>query len=577
MPDAVKFILGADSAPFAREMRQMETLAQSSGRNIGMRMAEAAHLGYSGILREGITIPREIIEGRGIGRIIGSSSILLGYLAQLAGKSKEVGSESQALAETWDKMAWSAARQAKETRLAAIALQETAMASGVITEADNAATVAAFENAAAQEAGAIAYKRKAVAAAEAAEAEVIEAEIAGTNKVGFLARIGGLLTMPISAMVAGVGILVGLLAGLWYGWHRTTEEAKRYEEEMKKLFGDESIARHLRGLNQVADAWERIGESARRVTYDYNAAVSAAERLAAADHASDEHEQRMDELHHRYNMANARTHAARDAERQRYNEQQTATAWRHFAFDEVRMRNEVNSERTEATNLRGQATAMRTPGGQHILEEDRAKQLLQMAEEKAERGRKFLEEHPDNGAPAGYGQGFWSRRQGISAMEEYRQYELDTMLRGRARSDIDALPQAQAYERDQAAGRRSRDPLIHEATRASERVASLTADWENRRERARLEIDRATEERNMQAALEGVEERRGRAIPRGEVNAAQRIGFSYLEGAPAEDSGLAVARRSEAHLASIDRRLSQISHHTAPEHLRPVTVGRGQR
>src|ERR1700742_3186528 len=103
MPNALTFIIGADSQPFAKEMRQMEQIASTSGARVGARFAEgSAHGSYSGIIRESITIAREAIEGRGAGRIIGSSTLLLQYLKNLVSGSKEAGGAAQAAAEAYE-------------------------------------------------------------------------------------------------------------------------------------------------------------------------------------------------------------------------------------------------------------------------------------------------------------------------------------------------------------------------------------------------------------------------------------------------------------------------------------------
>ena len=572
MPDAVKFILGADSAPFSREMRQMEAIAQSSGRNIGARMAEGAHMGYSGILRESITIPREIIEGRGIGRVIGSSSILLAYLSQLSGKSKEAGYEAQALSEVWDRMAYSASNDALSAAKRARELETLAKTQGWMTQAEYAEMGALQAQIPLLTKVAQGYKAKAAAMAEDAAAARLNAVPVTLGE-----SIAGFFGMAVNPVLAGIGLVVGALGGLWFAWHRAAQEAKNYEVEVKLAFTGDDVVRHARGINAVADAWARIAENVNRASDEYNGAVASAERLEQIARTTDEHQTRMAELQHRINMAGARTPAAEAAERQRFAAQQDAMLQQQNAAAQERLRQEAYSENDEARNLRERAAGLRTPGGMTIEGEATAAGNLENALKRAKEAREWLTAHPAIEAPVRPAGGSGGSNEGAWGLydQQLERYQLDQQTRSQMQGYITGAANLQGQAEDQAAGRRNREALLRQAQQDEERARHIADDLTNRIERDRLHEQQAREERNLELGLEQSEgRRRVSRAGRGELNAAQRQGFSYLYGAPAHDQGMELARRSEAHLQHIQTRLDELTQHADRATRIPPGAGR---
>ena len=70
MASAVTVVFGANSQQFQAELARMQTMTLAASRRISAQTSGGHIQGMSTLIREGVTIPREVLEGRGMGRII---------------------------------------------------------------------------------------------------------------------------------------------------------------------------------------------------------------------------------------------------------------------------------------------------------------------------------------------------------------------------------------------------------------------------------------------------------------------------------------------------------------------------
>ena len=78
MATAITAIFGANSTQFQAELAKMQTMAIASASRIRSATAGGGHgaVGMTGMVRETTVIGREIAMGRGMGRILGSLTLL---------------------------------------------------------------------------------------------------------------------------------------------------------------------------------------------------------------------------------------------------------------------------------------------------------------------------------------------------------------------------------------------------------------------------------------------------------------------------------------------------------------------
>lgn len=243
MPNALTFIIGADAQPFAREMRQMDDLALRSARSISSRVAEGSHGSYSGIIRESITIVREAIEGRGIGRIIGSGSLLGQYLYRLATGAKSAAKEAEEAAIKFNLMALRQTDAAKAAIEHASALDKEWTSNTAATEADLTAAIAARGQATAETEAAVALDKKAASAARAAEIEEAEALVAKQSSTAtqtFLTKV-----LSLIPAIAGLTIGAVIAHNLYRGFQMIAAGAELAANKIKGVTDRLEAMRHV--------------------------------------------------------------------------------------------------------------------------------------------------------------------------------------------------------------------------------------------------------------------------------------------------------------------------------------------
>ncbi len=262
MATAVTVVFGANSTQFQAELKRMDSMAAASAAR--MSHAGGAHgpRGMTGIIRESAVIGREIAMGRGLGRILGSMSLLVMYLKSFLGAAKQANTGAQELAAGYEMMALranlaakAAMKKAEASAAAAYAEDLENLATVAAADADSAKAVSAMEAAAATQA-------KAAAAAEAAEASELEA-IASTEATA--------ASIPIVAIFIG---LIAVLAVVYAGY---------------KLISTV--------LHHFAEMHIKAAEQARESTLNYKEEARALEKLAEAAKRTEDALRKMNEVH----------------------------------------------------------------------------------------------------------------------------------------------------------------------------------------------------------------------------------------------------------------------------------------
>lgn len=226
----------------AEQLSAIESRITSTGGGGGMFSSHGG--GFSGIIRELTVIIREIAMGRGIGRILGSVSLLAQYMG-LLGKLVRSTAQEQIQA------AHAAAQLSKEMDLAALATEEKAAASLLATKAEGADIAATEALAMADMESAEAARIAAVAQAEkaaAADLAMRRAMAAATVTIG-----------PVGWAVLGVVAALALLYGAYKIVHHIIEsknEADRVSIEMADRY-TLSIKEEIDAMDRLHDAMDK--------------------------------------------------------------------------------------------------------------------------------------------------------------------------------------------------------------------------------------------------------------------------------------------------------------------------------
>lgn len=518
MPNALTFIIGADSQPFAKEMRQMEQIAATSGARVGARFAEgSAHGSYSGIIRESITIAREAIEGRGAGRIIGSSTLLLQYLKNLVSGSKEAGGAAHAASEAYEVMAFRQQVAANATAKLATSLVAEVDADAGASEASIANALAATEQAAAQNSAALAFRNKASAAAQAAEVEATEAAIAQRSAGSSFLSLGiGGGTM-LAAGIAAVAAVTAIVYERWVGIKNVINEAGMKLAES----GNDYIPKMERRTAEVEKSAEGIAKAIERAKEAYSGANAEAERQSKI-------------LTEQYSTVDRLNQLKKEAELARSkNPEERATVEKKYAdialeTDRKKHADELQAMQAHSRNLKADADAAlekRTgPGTLPTAQEDQAlERQLQIqkkaAEEFLNKGGGFGDEFKKQAAEL-FGSTTPTDRKNIEAAihqaEDQGEVGAQAMIK-RADDEADKI-----QERNKA--RAENERLQKEAEKAMADKTRIDAELEDKKKDfAQQEKDKAYIEAAELDADKAKDEKRGRSGNRIEHDELEHI------------------------------------------------------
>ena len=212
MASAVTVTFSANSAQFQAELKRMELMTRAAGRGMSSglgAMGGGRHgpVGMTGIIRESTVISREIMMGRGLGRILGSMSLLVQYIQSAANAHRALDEASVISANLLKNEALAAKDLSKELEAKSVASALTA--ANTKKEAQAALEVVTHyeQEAMFAKQAAAALREKATASAIAAKAAKDGAVQAEYNKVLQKISLGQPVQLPVE--IVGVGNLKG--------------------------------------------------------------------------------------------------------------------------------------------------------------------------------------------------------------------------------------------------------------------------------------------------------------------------------------------------------------------------------
>ena len=172
MANAVTVIFGANSTQFQAELGRMQAMARATAGKMSSGIGGiGGHgpKGMTGVIRETTVIGREIAMGRGLGRILGSMTLLVQYLKSYASGADKAATYTEQLATGYQRLSLQANLAAQAAIKKAEALAADAFAENLSDVASVKAADSAAAAAAAKQADAIAAEEVAIAATAAAE------------------------------------------------------------------------------------------------------------------------------------------------------------------------------------------------------------------------------------------------------------------------------------------------------------------------------------------------------------------------------------------------------------------------
>ena len=264
MANAVTVIFGANSTQFQAELGRMQAMARAAAGKMSSGIGGiGGHgpKGMTGVIRETTVIGREIAMGRGLGRILGSMTLLVQYLKSFTSGAEKASSYTDQLAAGYQRLALKA-------NVAAIAAMKKAEATAAAAYAENLEdieTIKAAEadaaKAASATAEAIAAQEKSAAAIEAAEAEELEAAATEQATVS---------SLPLMAIFFGIIAVLALMYGAYKVVSAVINQFKERQIEANKAayegklnFEEEASAleRLRKEAERTDDALAKLGES----------------------------------------------------------------------------------------------------------------------------------------------------------------------------------------------------------------------------------------------------------------------------------------------------------------------------
>ena len=279
MATAITAIFGANSAQFQSELAKMQTMAAASARKISSATAADGHVGTTGMVRESAVIGREIAMGRGMGRILGSLTLLTQYIGSASRASSASQSIAAELATAYEKQALKCDMAAIAATKKAAALTIEAEMEGFETDATIAAADASALEADAARATAIALREKAAAATADAEAQAALAATSAKAGIGTMGMIGVFALMVV--IIAEAYVIYKALSEIIGRTAKIQLEAARYANEHRLAIWEE-----VEALEKLKDASQKTTEAIHRM----NAAKDHSVELAkeAIEYANNE-------------------------------------------------------------------------------------------------------------------------------------------------------------------------------------------------------------------------------------------------------------------------------------------------
>jgi len=286
MADSLKFTIGGQLGPSYRgALSQAVTEAQLTNRRIAAVFSAtgAGAMGgasLSGVIREFVVLGREIAMGRGIGRIAGSFTLLLGYLGTFIGHARQGASAAKILAESYATLATTA-------NAGALALSRKAAASAAAFMADASDSAASLDQAVADEAAALAARQHAAAMIAKAEAAEISAAAQGAEAAATGFGLASMLTWAVAAAV-----VIGVVYERLWGVKRLMAEAAG---PATADFKDDYIPLLKRHISDARNEQRALNDEIQKTVEHYFSAAENAKRVAAHTKEHYEHLRKMNE------------------------------------------------------------------------------------------------------------------------------------------------------------------------------------------------------------------------------------------------------------------------------------------
>lgn len=267
----------------------MQTMTMAASKRISTQAMGGHIQGMSTLVREGITIPREVLEGRGMGRIIASMSIFASALGMVAGSSHKAATYTQQLADGYERLA----QQARLAEIAALKKAEASAADAYAESLEDSATIAAADADAIKAKTAtearIAAELKAEGAIEAANAEEMEAIASGEATAA---------SVPMLAIFIGIIAVLALLYGAYKvvsavmnSFTQQKIKAAEVARETSLNFQEEADV-----LNKLAEAAEKSEEALHKLNHVHDDYAKRVDAAVEAQKTLYEHTKKLAEL-----------------------------------------------------------------------------------------------------------------------------------------------------------------------------------------------------------------------------------------------------------------------------------------
>ncbi len=372
MASAVTVIFGANSTQFQAELARMQTMTTLSARRMAATSASAHIQGMSGLIREGITIPREIIEGRGMGRVIGSLSLFIQFLSTASRGSSQAASSARILADAY-------AEASLKANMAAAAALKKAEASAVAAEAEGFeidSTLAAADADAAESIAA-----NATASALARKAEATETDALAQEALAASTRGAGISMLGITAVFAVVALAAGVLYERLFGVKALMDSLNFSGASDLK---DDYVPLLKRHINDARNAQKEVTDEVKKTVNAYNSAASAAKRQKDDTKEHYEHLKKMLALQKETELAGARTNSEKESIEAKY-------AGKDLDLQKQQQQSELADKLTEKANLEIESkNKLAQANSMHVRTKEEDQNMLGQMNQNAEAAEKFL-------------------------------------------------------------------------------------------------------------------------------------------------------------------------------------------
>jgi len=511
MANAVTVIFGANSTQFQAELSRMQTMTAIAGRRMAAQSAGGHGVGMTGMIRESTVIGREIMMGRGIGRILGSMSLLIQYISSASRAAQQGASAARMLADGY-------AEAALKANMAAVAAMRKAEASAAAAEADgfeDAASIAAADANALE-----AESANATAVALARKAEAAEADAVAQEGLAASTSTAGISTLGIVAIFATVALAAGVVYERIWGV-KALMDSLSFTGAVD--FKDDYIPLMKRHINDVRNAQKEVTDEVGKTISAYNSAAEAAKRQASVTKEHYDHLKKMLEIKKETELAGAKTPEEKEAINAKFSGQELELSKQQQNSELADKLTEKANLEIESKNKLSQANSIKV----NTKEEDQ--QMLGQLNQKAEAAEKFLK-----------GGGVWEefKKNAAKDLGGASQDLIDSTEAGGQDVANRIIQQRNAFANKVEANdetRKTKSGLVKDSAKSAAEAAKIGLELPNIAKENAVKNKDAKEEAAAKLAAEKAKdlaEKKGEKDARGySLNSQQRIG-AYAATAP---------------------------------------------